>query len=83
MSEKPWSESLDEMLAKLNNGDFVDQSLYEFEKLSMIVSWDHRIKLLEKEMSIQQQIIKLSFHTLTELLKMPNTVQDICILSIV
>ncbi len=32
MSEKPWSESLDEMLAKLNNGDFVDQSLYEFEK---------------------------------------------------
>ena len=38
MSEKPWSESLDEMLAKLNNGDFVDQSLYEFEKQSMIVS---------------------------------------------
>lgn len=32
MSEKPWSESLDEMLAKLNNGDFVDQSLYEFEQ---------------------------------------------------
>lgn len=32
MSNKTWSESLDEMLAKLNSGEFVDQSLNEFEK---------------------------------------------------
>lgn len=32
MSNKTWNESLDEMLAKLNNGEFVDQSLNEFEK---------------------------------------------------
>ncbi|MDO4377787.1 MAG: hypothetical protein Q4C64_01380 [Erysipelotrichia bacterium] len=32
MSNKSWNESLDEMLAKLNNGEFVDQSLNEFEK---------------------------------------------------
>ena len=31
-SNKNWNDSLDELLAKLNNGDFVDQSVNEFAK---------------------------------------------------
>jgi len=32
MVKKDWNTSLDEMLRKLSNGDFVDQSLHEFEQ---------------------------------------------------
>ena len=32
MSNKTWNESLDEMLAKLNNGEFANQSIKDFEK---------------------------------------------------
>ncbi|MGN1398425.1 MAG: hypothetical protein ACI4WG_00270 [Erysipelotrichaceae bacterium] len=32
MNNKTWNESLDEMLAKLNNGEFVNQSINDFEK---------------------------------------------------
>lgn len=31
-NNKSWNDSLDELLAKLNNGDFVDQSVREFAK---------------------------------------------------
>ncbi len=31
-TNQSWNDSLDEMLEKLNNGDFVDQSISEFEK---------------------------------------------------
>ena len=31
-TNKSWNDSLDELLAKLNNGDFVDQSVREFAK---------------------------------------------------
>ena len=32
MNNKTWNESLDEMLAKLNNGEFANQSIKDFEK---------------------------------------------------
>ncbi len=31
-TKESWNDSLDEMLEKLNNGDFTDQSISEFEK---------------------------------------------------
>lgn len=33
MDNKSWNEKLDEMLADLNDGNFVDQSINEFEKV--------------------------------------------------
>jgi hypothetical protein len=32
VNNKSWNDSLDELLAKLNNGDFVDQSVNEFAR---------------------------------------------------